>query len=57
MLNMKRTNKSRLIGIRFTPEQAKQIEQRARARGMTLTEHLRDLARRDLEQSDRKAAA
>ncbi len=43
--------KSKTIGIRFTPGQVAELRRRARARGMNVGEHLRDLARRDLEKT------
>lgn len=57
MKHKKRSLKEDQIGVRFTAQEKERIEQRARERDMSASEHLRDLARRDLEQSQNGQAA
>ncbi len=41
--------KNEIVGVRFSKPQIAIVEQRARARGMNISEHIRDLAVRDAE--------
>ena len=49
-------HKSKLVAVRFTPDQVRDLKKRAAALGKEVSEYLRDLAQRDLEQSRSKAA-